>query len=373
MTKRAIRDDNSQAVWNKKTHCNASLRKILWPLTISAFFVSIFAIYQKFTGAFIFNELWTAEETRRVTSFFGYPNAVGLFLGPIVMAMIGWLVNKTFNFQSASPLRQLADRRSGQFLKILFIAATIILSLLSIYFAKSEGALIGVAAGLIIFGILAGKKTRWATLLLIFVMGAGIMVYQPTRNYAIKKITLRDLSGEIRKQQWKETWQMLQEGRIITGAGLADYQNAIKPYHQEGIFFNKDNDPDFRRKIVIFDDKYRIEHWQPVEVYLYPHNILLNFWVEFGLAGMLLFIWIIGKYFVVGITNYKLQITNNKLKNKYISLGLVCAMAVIVVHGLVDVPYLKNDLAVMFWLFVAMMSLVNLKNFHKSTNQLTNL
>ncbi|MBU4455705.1 hypothetical protein KJ586_04315, partial [Patescibacteria group bacterium] len=49
--------------------------KILWPLAISAFVVSVFAIYQKFTGAFIFNELWAAEETRRVTSFFGYPNA----------------------------------------------------------------------------------------------------------------------------------------------------------------------------------------------------------------------------------------------------------------------------------------------------------
>ena len=31
-------------------------------------------------------------------------------------------------------------------------------------------------------------------------------------------------------------------------------------------------------------------------------------------------------------------------------------MVVIIVHGLVDVPYFKNDLAVMFWALVAMIS-----------------
>lgn len=37
-------------------------------------------------------------------------------------------------------------------------------------------------------------------------------------------------------------------------------------------------------------------------------------------------------------------------------MGLLSAMVVIVVHGLVDVPYFKNDLAVMFWALVAMIS-----------------
>ena len=37
------------------------------------------------------------------------------------------------------------------------------------------------------------------------------------------------------------------------------------------------------------------------------------------------------------------------------------AIIVIVVHGLVDVPYFKNDLAVMFWLFLAMVSIIKLE------------
>lgn len=332
---------------------NLKIKKILWPLAISAFVVSVFAIYQKFTGDFIFNEFWANEATRRVTSFFGYPNAVGLYLGPIVMVMIGWLAKQITNYKLQIINKLQIQNSKFQILKLAFIGLVIILSLLSIYFAKSEGALIGVLAGLVIFGLLANKKARWITIVLIVIIGFGISLHQPLRDYAIKKITLHDLSGEIRQQQWRETWQMLISSpqKFILGSGLANYKQAIKPYHQEGIFFNKDDDLDFRRKIVIFDEKYRTERWQPVEIYLYPHNILLNFWTELGLAGMLLFIWIIGKYFVISIR--QLRIKNYEFR--YLILGLIGAMAVIVIHGLVDVPYFKNDLAVMFWILIAMM------------------
>ena len=67
--------------------------KILWSLAISALVVSLLAIYQKITGQLIDNTLWAAAATRRVVSFFGYPNAVGLYLGPIVLVMVGWLVS----------------------------------------------------------------------------------------------------------------------------------------------------------------------------------------------------------------------------------------------------------------------------------------
>jgi len=177
---------------------------------------------------------------------------------------------------------------------------------------------------------------------------------------------LRDLSGEIRKQQWRETWEMLtaSPANFALGAGLGGYQSAVAPFHQAGIFFNKDQDPDFRRKIVIFDDRYKAEHWQPVEVYLYPHNIFLNFWTELGLAGLLLFIWIMVKSIKVliadirypmsdKISTFKLQITNLASgQDKYLKLGLLGALVVIIVHGLVDVPYFKNDLSLLFWLII---------------------
>lgn len=321
------------------------MNKILWALAISALAVSALAIYQKFTGQLINNPVWAAAETRRVVSFFGYPNAVGLYLGPIVLIMTGWLFDKITKNQET--------------IIKFFISLTIILSFLSIYFAKSKGALLGVAAGLIIFGLMASKKIRWATVAVIIIATAGIAIYQPARDLACQTVTFKTLSGQIRKAGWADSLNMLKDGRLLTGAGLAGFQTAVAPYHTEGIFFKDFSDPDAQRKLV-FNEAYRTAHWQPLEIYLYPHNIVLNFWSELGLVGLLFFIWVIIKYFYLGIKSYKLRATSYE----FINIGLICAMVVIVVHGLVDVPYFKNDLAVMFWLFIAMMSMIKLEKIN---------
>jgi len=362
--------------------------KILWALAISALAVSALAIYQKITGQLIGNPLWAAAGTRRVVSFFGYPNAVGLYLGPIVLIMAGWfwsviarnnlichcghraaiqkLVNRAKFWipgQARNDKKELVARNDK--IKMFFISFVIIVSVLSIYFAKSKGALLGVAAGLIIFGLMAGKKIRWATMMAIIILTVGIAAYQPARNLAVANLTFANKSGQIRKAGWADAWKMLKDGRIITGAGLANFQSAVKPYHTEGIFIKDSNDPEAQRKLV-FNEAYRTAHWQPLEIYLYPHNIMLNFWSELGLAGALLFVWIIGKYFWMGIRVLSLRGSardrSNLTNKKFIIIGLICAMAAIVIHGTVDVPYFKNDLAVMFWLLAAMMSLINLEN-----------
>lgn len=316
--------------------------KILFSLAVSALAVSALAIYQKITGQLIANPSWADENTRRVVSFFGYPNAIGLYLGPIALIMSGWLASAAVCFRLNKA-------------KVFFISLTIIASILSIYFAKSKGALIGVAAGLVIFGLLANKKIRQMIIIALIIISVGAAVCELAGNSMIKNIVLTDLSGQIRKAGWADSWKMLKDGRLITGAGLGNFQNAVKPYHAEGIFLKDFNDPDSHRKLVSNKD-YRDAHWQPLEIYLYPHNIFLNFWSELGLAGLLLFIWIILKFFIIGIKNLKTG------KNKHLILGLLGAMTAIIVHGLVDAPYFKNDLAVMFWLLIAIMGIINLEN-----------
>ena len=129
------------------------------------------------------------------------------------------------------------------------------------------------------------------------------------------------MSGQVRTQMWGETWQMLQD-HFIFGAGLAGYQQTFDPYHPE----------------------------RYIEVYLYPHNIFLNFWSELGLAGLLLFGYLFYNFFSQG---WRL------LKNEKIwALTLMAIMVTIIVHGLVDVPYFKNDLSVMFCLWLGMMEVL---------------
>lgn len=320
-------------------------QKILWALLLSALSVSALAIYQKITGQFIFNEFWANAENRRVVSWFGYPNAVGLYLAPLVLIFTGWF----FSLPHVTTI--------SKTLKKLLIILVTVMSLLAIYFARSEGALIGIVAGLFVFGLLAGKKQRLVILALSAIVIAGVFFFAPTKDFVSTKLKLQDLSGQIRQRQWKETFMTLQGIKFFTGNGLDNYQTAVAPYHQAGIFFNADNLKNFDEQLRA-SATLRAKYWQPVEIYMYPHNIFLNFWTEIGLGGAIVFMWLL---FKAGFMSLKLTITYGRENQpeKYLALGLLGALVAITIHGLVDVPYFKNDLSVMFWIFLAFIGLLN--------------
>lgn len=320
-------------------------RKVLASLAVSVATVSVLAIYQKITGDFITNPFWSAAETRRVVSFFGYPNAVGLFLAPLSLVLLGWLLSW--------------DKRVSWFKKAL-LGMTVLAAWAATYFANSDGAIIAIVAGVLIMIFLYSHKSRiiiWFLLLLLLI---SIPVLGLHKTSLADKLQLKDLSGEIRQQQWRETWAMLSDGKLIMGAGLDNYQVAVQPYHQEGIFYNFDKRENFDA-IVWANPELQKIYWQPVEIYLYPHNILLNFWSELGILGAIIFLWLVGRVIFVSYRTANISnLSNSRLK--FIPLGILSALLAIVIHGLVDVPYLKNDLAVMFWVILALSFLFELNN-----------
>lgn len=325
--------------------------KTIAPLCASTFILSLIAIWQKLTGIFVVPDFWN-NLGQRATSVFPYPNALGLYLAPLVMILIGWL-----GYQ----LRYKDESNKWRIARIVLSIITVLMSVAAIVSAQSEGALVALLAGLVVFGLLANRKTAIVTVIILAMVSTGILLNQPVYEKVKDKVTLFDLSGQIRQQQWKETWEMLKDGRLISGSGLSNYQQIITPYHQEGIFV-KNHDPNWLDK-VLNDPVYHKQAWQPTEIYMYPHNIVLNFWSELGLLGVLLFIWIIVKYFIIALKN--IFGYNSQYHNKYLALGLLGAMVTVVVHGMVDVPYFKNDLAIIFWLLLAMLGIIHLRNKQK--------
>jgi O-antigen ligase len=291
---------------------------IFYALGISALYISIFAIYQKFTGFAIPNPIWQAAETRRVTSFYGYPNAIGLYLAPIIVFYVGWLISKLQTTSSKFQKILLLNLKP-----LLFQLSVIVLSSSAVIFARSEGAYVGILAGLFFLGIMT-KKLRWPTVAAAIIFVLIITLVPQFRSYTVEQVTFQNDSGKVRLIMWKETWQMLR-GRFFSGAGLAGYQETFAPFHKA---------------------KY-------IEIYLYPHNLFLNFLSEVGLGGLIVFLLIIIKFFKDTIK--KFLTTRQPL---FIVLSAV--MIAIIIHGLVDVPYFKNDLSILFW-FVIGLSIFNLQ------------
>ncbi|MFA6255185.1 MAG: O-antigen ligase family protein [Patescibacteria group bacterium] len=290
---------------------------LLWSLGISTLVISLLAIYQKFTGFGIAEAGWVAAEHRRVTSIFTSPNAIGLYLGPILAIYFGWLLSEIKNFKAT-------------ILKLLII----IPSILAVIFTVSQGTWLGLAAAIVFLAFFgwnkpahqnfwcAGKK--WTTLI-VLVLIITCLVIPITQHQVLDLITLQDTSGQNRLILLQMSWQHLLTNPLnfIFGAGIngfAQIQDQLR-------------DP------------------LKMEALLYPHNILLNFWLEIGLLGLIAFVWIIIKFFKTGFRSSGLGARGSGL----LILGVLAAMITILVHGLIDVPYFKNDLAVLFWVIIGLL------------------
>jgi O-antigen ligase len=226
----------------------------------------------------------------RATGWYGFPNGVGLFLG----MLWGIILYRT------------------RFKKQFFLPSYLFLILtpIALHFSRSTGAIIAILATIGIL-LLWHKQTRLISLIAGSV-GLIVLLSVPQLAPIKQELLLQDRSGQIRTHMWAETVRLLHDQPIL-GAGLASYEERIVPYHTT-------------------------VHGEGIEIFHHPHNIFLTMWVNTGIVGLagflMLFIWMI-----------RTSITK---KQPY----LLAAIVGIFVLGLVDSPYIKNDIAIVFWLML---------------------
>jgi O-antigen ligase len=279
-------------------------------LTFSTLSISMYAIIQKFTGIGIATPEWTNEATRRVTAFFTSPNAVGLYMVPICMLMAALVLRE---------IRQAVikgEQVKRLFFKPVFASSLfgVLCAMTALFFTKSQGAWIGMGAGLLVFVFLIGYK-KIAVALTVIGMVFALLV--PSMRQAV---LFQDQANQNRLRLWGYSWTFLTDSpkNFVLGTGVRQFFRKIqKPYYDVRV----------------------------MERLIYPHNIFLNFWTEIGLVGMLVVLIIISQAAVLAW-----RIRQNDM---VLGAGFIAMLAALVVHGLVDVPYFKNDLAFLFWILIA--------------------
>ncbi len=286
------------------------LSRILASLLLSALFLSGLAIYQKISGYLINNPFWAAEATRRVTGVFPYPNALALYLAPLAVIFLGYSVYLINSGRRAKLLK-----KKYLNLEAFFYACAAVLSSAAIYFTKSKGAWLSILAGLFVYLVFYKKARKYFMLFILFLL---ILFVWGAKSGCINLRGVATVSGgdsvSVRLEMWRETWRML-KNRPWLGAGLAGYQSVMRPYHKKDY----------------------------IEIYLYPHNLFLNFWSETGLLGMLSFLALLYFFYRLGFRH----------KKDGWSVIWMAGMTTLLAHGLVDVPYFKNDLSLLFWCLIA--------------------
>lgn len=282
---------------------NRQIKYIFYALFLSATYVSLYAIVQYIFDFGLLYEQYHDIINKRATSLYEYPNAIGLYVAPILGLAFPIICEK---FSSSSI--------KTKFWMMVFL----IINIGGIAVAQTEAALLALGCVLLLFFFYRIKKEGRILFISFGVMMLfAIHLFMPTLfSHAYQKITLQDFSGKIRQNMYEETVVMLKD-RPLLGAGLASYQKVMEPYHNYGVWINN--------------------IYQPVEIYLYPHNIFLNFWAETGFLGMvyalLLFIVSLYKFF-----------EDQSLFHQMLILGVL----IIFIHGIFDVPFFKNDLSILF-------------------------
>lgn len=278
--------------------------KIHRALLVLVGWIGLLAVGQYLTGWGL-RESFEPGSPARALAVYNTPNAIGLLLAPLIAYL-------------AATFRQ-NERLLPHPGKLVLLFT----GLLGVLVSYSRGAWLGLVGAVWIWVV--SHKKRWILpLIVLSVLGGMVLVATTPRLQTFFSDTgnpndwVGDNSTNVRIIIWDRTLTMLQD-RPLTGAGLAGFQTRYAEYDVPG----------------------------HEEVPLYPHNIFLNFWSELGLAGLLLWGYTLGYLLWMSRPT---QTTSRSTSHQ----GLHLFLIVLLLHGLLDVPYFKNDLALIFWLLLGL-------------------
>jgi len=288
-------------IFDNKPESREAVTQGLYILLAALGFV---AIFQFFSLQFLPEAYWgNGVEPKRAVGFFLHPNFLALFTAPL----LAFLLPKT-----AEVVRSLSGRSRfadvGPILSWLLGAAALFLSL-------SRAGWLGLAAAFSVFVIVSGNKRIRLAFVGLVLIGVVAVLSNTNLRYRLLLPFYGEKSTVSRVSLWKTGIKGIKESPVF-GLGLGGFSNE---------WTRLNTDPN-------------------IDSHNFPHNVFLNFWVETGLLGLISFLVIAGFALVRGFRNRK---------NVYV-LGFALFLIAMMVQGIIDNPYFKNDLAMMFWLLMAL-------------------
>ena len=239
----------------------------------------------------------------RLDSFFSSPNYVAMYLVPITVLILGWVMvtkEKIYYFP--------------------WLAS----SLLTIFLTKSFGGWFSLLGAIIFLLIFIPRVTikKTLSLIVLLIIITSLTFYAHQRSFSHYDNFWQVNSLQTRYKIWANSLKILARNPIL-GVGLADFKQEYQNY------------------IDILPHEER-----PVEQQvLRPHNLYLDFWLETGIMGLVAFLWLILIFYQQNLSDYL-------KKQNLLILPASAAMMAILLHGLVDTPYFKNDLSLLFWFLI---------------------
>lgn len=285
-------------------------------LVFAAFWLSVLAIFQKITGLAIPGDAVNEILQGRVIAVYNSANSLAHFLGPTLAVSLGWFLVKFKSFT--------------HFYYFWLVILVLFIQLLAIILTKSQAGMLATLGVFTVFFL--GKYLRLKKFLPVFY---SILVLLVFLNFLFPILAFFGINfGEIfgdetlnnRFYLWKGTVNLVLD-RPLFGAGLDGFRE-------------------------LYGQSYRFSEYD--ELVQYPHNLILNFWSELGVFGVVAFFWLL------------IIFIKKAWKNKFCGWGFLAATVYILIHGIFDVPYFKNDLSAQFFILLALTKFKEIENYKQS-------
>ncbi|MFZ2188476.1 MAG: O-antigen ligase family protein [Candidatus Moraniibacteriota bacterium] len=269
------------------------LKNVFFTYYLSAFIVALISL-----GFFM---LGLKTYDMRLEGFFNSPNYLAMYLAPAFFIGFGFFIEASFK-------------------RKIFIGLSSLAIFWVLYLTCSYSSWIAIVGVCMLMLVVSSRKNlkRW---LVIWFLLAILFFSQVEKNKFADLVSGNSRSSlSSRVMIWRSAEKML-ESNWLFGIGAGNFQEEYLAYQK---YF-----PPYL--------EWAVPH---------PHNVYLAFWLYGGALGLLGFLSLVCFWF------YYLFKSQKKPNLKLIGLGI---MGYILLHGLVDTTYFKNDLAVIFWLLFTLL------------------
>lgn len=281
-------------------HSRITIRQCIAALSLSGTVVAVIGILQ-------------IGSLARVHSLYDVPNSLSLFLAPLVIIAL-----------------YIGEKQRDRFLLICGC-----MMLAAVFATGSFGGVAAIILTIAIAVIGRRKFQSWhiaISILCVMLIGSAFLI--PRIPYLLSPIIHAGATNSVtvRLQLWDVGARLIQEHPFF-GIGLGQfepaYQAELHKLFAEQAIRHQDGS-------AILAGKLQAEY-----VFRDPHNWIISFWLNMGILGLLSFCYINGYAVRSG-----LRFGNSE--QKALSFGLIAML----LYGLVDTIYWKNDLSTVWWLIV---------------------
>jgi len=240
----------------------------------------------------------------RLQSVYHSPNNAGLYLG------------RVWPFLVAVPLWSTTTRARRVTYGLLLLPVTLAVAL-----SFSRGALLlGLPMALLAMGWQAGGRYRWLTVIFTLIC---LLTLLPLLRFPRFASLLEPDQGStfFRLGVWRSSLSLIRE-HLWTGIGPGNFLEA------------------YRTRYVLPSawEEFNLEH---------PHNLYLDHWTRLGILGILAGV-------AVQVAFFRQQLRRSGDTDRGLSIALTGSMVALLAHGLVDNSLFFPDLAMTFFLILAL-------------------